>query len=150
MHRRLESGPARKLLGYLWGRGRDLGLEGLPVHVENVIARLDAEIQDAHGWIIDLDGEPWVLAVADAKARLLRFGSDGDLEIRFLGELHQGDYSEVLGYEGATKTIRLSFTHDRLPGGQIEVEGQGTGEAITRLRATLRAWADAPSTAKPH
>jgi hypothetical protein len=97
---------------------------------------------------IEVEGDPWVLVIADNKAHLLRVTDEASsLEAVFLGALPGGEYREIIG-----DTARLEFSHPRLEQmkAKIVAEGSAEGGKLKQLRTVLRGWAESGPRDEPN
>jgi hypothetical protein len=91
----------------------------------------------------DEEEHPWVFTIAGGHAYLFYLTSAGGLETVILGPLLGGEYREEIT---DAEKLNLSYVHPRLPGGRLVLtETSLKGAGVTRLRGTLRAWAETPT-----
>ena len=102
--------------------------------------------------MVELDEEKkWLLLILGDAAYLLGFADPNeryDAEVRFLGSLAGGSYSEKLGFDEADRSfLEMTFEHDKLPGGVLALRALDEHEidAIDDLREILRRWGSSPS-----
>jgi len=95
---------------------------------------------------VEIEDEPWVIVVIDGSAHLVRVRDDRCVEVRSVGPLDGGIYTEVTAADGTERLLEGTFTHPRLPGAiRIKAPRRRDRRFFEEIRVACRTWASRPA-----